>query len=354
MSAEHGEMRTVLHVLPHPGGGGERYVDLLSRMDGYRFERIYVSPSPHKADALRALPRSSLKLLRSADLLHTHGEVAAGICLPALATRKSIVTFNGLHLLRRVRGPGRCVAVANLRLVVRSTNRAVCVGEAEYADASAAVGEGLVARLEMIPNGVDLPVLPTEAERAAARVSLDLEPRTLVGVFVGELSPHKDPMTAVEASIRAERQGVPHVLLIAGDGVLRGELEKAAAASSAVRLLGFRNDVITILSAADFFVLPSLREGLSFALLDAMGMGLIPVVSDAPGNPDAVGEAGIVVHVGDAEGFAQAFVQLRDGGVRTVFGASARQRVARLFRAEEMTSRTRDLYDSVSGPRPGG
>ena len=38
--------RTVLHVLPHPGGGGETYVDLLDEMDGYRFDRAYLARSP--------------------------------------------------------------------------------------------------------------------------------------------------------------------------------------------------------------------------------------------------------------------------------------------------------------------
>src|SRR4051794_19436955 len=107
-------MGTVLHVLPHPGGGGERYVDLLSRMDGYRFERVDLSPSPRKADALQAIPRASLKLLRSAELLHAHGEVASSLCLPVLAARTSVVTFNGLHLLRRTHGATRRAVVANL------------------------------------------------------------------------------------------------------------------------------------------------------------------------------------------------------------------------------------------------
>jgi glycosyltransferase involved in cell wall biosynthesis len=345
-------MRTVLHVLPHPGGGGERYVDLLSRMDGYRFERIYLAPSARKADALPAIPRSSLKLLRSAALLHSHGEVASGLCLPVVATRTSVVTFNGLHLLRRTHGARRLAIVANLKLVVRSANRAICVGEAEYDDAHAAVGRELGVRLVTIHNGVDLPAFPTQAERDAARASFELGPETLVGAVVGELSPHKDPMTAVKAALRAEAQGLPIVLLVAGEGPLRPALEEAAASSSAVRLLGYRDDVNTLLAAADLFVLSSLREGLSFALLDAMGIGLAPVVSDAPGNPDAVGECGIVVPVGDIDGFAQAFARLSDTGVRAEIGAGARDRAMRRFSADDMATATSRVYDAALSDQP--
>ncbi len=95
---EDGAVRTVLHVLPHPGGGGETYVDALAAMEGYRFERLFLAPSPRPAKALRALPRTTLGVFRAADVLHVHGEVAAGICLPVLAARRSVVTLHGLHL----------------------------------------------------------------------------------------------------------------------------------------------------------------------------------------------------------------------------------------------------------------
>src|SRR5580765_7689186 len=100
-------MRSVLHVLPHPGGGGETYVNTLSEMDGYRFERTFLAPSARAADALRSLPRSGIAVqldARKHDVVHVHGEVAGAICLPSLALRPSVVTLHGLHLLRRVTG----------------------------------------------------------------------------------------------------------------------------------------------------------------------------------------------------------------------------------------------------------
>jgi glycosyltransferase involved in cell wall biosynthesis len=107
-----------------------------------------------------------------------------------------------------------------------------------------------------------------------------------------------------------------------------------------------------LLAAADVFVLPSRREGLSYAVLEAMGRGLAVVVSDGPGNPEAVGSAGVVVRGGDVDGFARALARLAsDPAERARLGSLARRRVAEEFGAEEMIRRTRELYDEVLAPR---
>ena len=60
--------RTVLHVLPHPGGGGETYVDLLSAMPGYRFERVYLSLSPSPSPELASGLVRAARKARAHDL----------------------------------------------------------------------------------------------------------------------------------------------------------------------------------------------------------------------------------------------------------------------------------------------
>ena len=133
--------RSVLHVLPHPGGGGETYVDVLSEMPGYRFDRIYLAPRP--TPSVAQLARGVVAALRNArghDLLHVHGEVAGGLCLPLLATRPSVVTLHGLHLTRRVSGIRGKASALNLRAVVRAADRTICVSEAEHDELTAIIG----------------------------------------------------------------------------------------------------------------------------------------------------------------------------------------------------------------------
>jgi L-malate glycosyltransferase len=342
-------MKTVLHVLPHPGGGGETYVDTLARMDGYRFERMFLAPS--SKPALAAL-RSGIQVQLAArhyDLLHVHGEVAGAICLLALAIRPSVVTLHGLNLLRRLDGRAHVAAAVNLRLVVRAASATICVAEAEREDLLAVVGPRAARSVVAIHNGVDLSPTPSAEERAAARAAIGLSAEDTVGVFVGSLDERKDPLTAARAAADVARDGPQLVLLVVGEGPLRRQLKQVARESRAVRLLGFRSDVRAILAAADFFVLPSHREGLSYGVLEAMSLGLPTVVSDAPGNPEAVGETGIVVRRGDTPGFANAFRRLLSDEERKTLGARARERIAHRFTAEGMVRRTRRVYEKVSG-----
>ncbi|MFL5915905.1 MAG: glycosyltransferase family 4 protein [Gaiellaceae bacterium] len=241
--------------------------------------------------------------------------------------------------------------MANLRLIVRAASMTICVGEAEFEDVKALVGES--ERLVLVRNGVEALPPFTAQERAASRDELMLPTAATVGLYLAALDPHKEPLVVARAALDAAASGAPLVLFFAGDGPLRGDLEALAGDDSVLRVAGYQSDVRRVLAASDFFVLPSRREGLSFSLLEAMSAGLPPVVSDAPGNPQAVGDAGIVVPEGNIDGFREAFERLAlDEAERKGLGERARRRVAERFSSDEMLRRTRDIYDEVLGHVP--
>ena len=348
--------RAVLHVRPHPGGGGETYVDALESLDGYRLDRMFLAAAPRGPGVARAVVRNGLRVpaaSRGHDLVHVHGEVAAAVCLPVIASRASVVTLHGLNLLRRVSGAPSLAARLNLRLVVRAADRTICVSELERSELLEAVAGRSAERVMTIPNGVGPIAAPTVEERAAARSSLGLSEERVAGVWLGGLEEHKDPLAAIRAALELGEGDRSIVLLVAGDGPLRPEVERLAAASAgSVRALGFRRDVHRLLMAADFFVNSSRREGSSYSLLEAMALGLPAVVSDAPGNAESVGSCGIVVPRGDVEGFAAAYRELLgDAEGRRALGDRARQRVERDFRLDAMVRRTREVYDAVLATR---
>lgn len=331
--------RRVLHVLPHAGGGGETYVDLLDVMEGYRSDRLFLSPAVIRS--LVALARRA----RGYDLLHVHGEVAAGLCLPILAIRPSVVTLHGLHLVRRLNSLPKQGARLSLGLVVRSADRTICVSESERRQLEVAVGRAAEHRAVVILNGVEVPTPPTAGERAIVRSGLGLSKDEVVGIWVGSLDPHKDPLTAARA---ANRAGV--TLLFVGEGPLARVVQAEAGAH--VRMLGRRDDIASLLAACDFFALSSLREGLSFALLEALAAGLPAVVTDLPENLEAVGESGVAVAAGDVGALASALSRLAgDEPMRRRLSDNARRRISDLFRADAMVARTRELYDAVLAER---
>ena len=343
--------RSVLHVLPHPGGGGETYVDSLAEMAGYDHSRFFLAASRSPLAAAPSLaanvPRANLRARRF-DIVHVHGEVAAFLCLPALAGVPSVVTLHGLHFVKRstrIRGQ---FAKANLRLVVRTATRTICVAEEERREAVRFMGNSLATKLAVVPNGVAIPLPPTADERRSIRAELGVDDRIVV-VSVGSLDPPKDPLTPAHAVTALARAGSSVVLLLVGDGSLRASVEDIARGSTgAVRALGQRDDITRLVAASDLFVLSTGREGLPYALLEAMAAGLPSVVSDYPGASEVVGDAGILVPEGDIEGFRSAIGRLAaDASLRASLGDKARRRIKTRLSLEQMLDGTRQVYEEV-------
>jgi glycosyltransferase involved in cell wall biosynthesis len=324
-------MDRVLHILPHPGGGAERIVDMLEEMGApFEHRRVYLAPvrSPLSAAVGIAAGRPRLaREARAADLVHVIGDTGALLALGLLRDGPSVFGTHGLHLMRRARGPLAVAVRGRMRRVLRAATVVACTSEPELREL-VALDAG--ARFELALNGIPLPSAVNEAERARVREELDLAPDLFVVLYLGELEPRKHPLTAAEAVLALERSGQPAVLLAAGDGRLRADLERMV--GPAVRVLGFRDDAERLIGAADVFVLPSEREGLSLALLEAMGRGLPVVVSDGAGNPEVVGDAGIVVPLGDVGALAEELGRLaKDPAERSRLGVAARRRVESTF-----------------------
>jgi glycosyltransferase involved in cell wall biosynthesis len=142
-----------------------------------------------------------------------------------------------------------------------------------------------------------------------------------------------------------------------GDGRLRGDLERQASAlglMSSVSFLGTRQDVPEILRALDIYAMPSLWEGLSIAMLEAMAAGLPVVISDVSGVAQALGDNqyGLRVPPADDAALARAIRSLaREPARRRALGASARERVKAEFSIEAMMSQLGSVYDGALAGR---
>ena len=338
-------MVTVLHVLPHPGGGAEAYIDVLAGGEGFAHRRIALSRTRSRLGAVGSLPLRWPRVAiaaRGTDVLHVHGDTAAILGVPLLAGRPSLITTHGLHRLRRSHGAAGAPARRALRAAIAAAAVTICTSTAERDELAALVPGAIRRRLVVIPNGVELP-RPVSAEaRARERARLGVGDEQLVALFAGRLEPRKEPLAAVEAAARARAGGEPVVLLVAGEGPLAAAV--GARAGAAVRPLGFRPDIASLYAAADVFVLPSRLEGMPMSLLEAMARGLAVIVADAPGSVEAVGGAGVVV-APEPGAIADALRSLAaDRDLRAGLASAARERVAADLSAELLRRRTADAY----------
>ncbi len=346
-------MRTVLHVMPHPGGGGETYIDLLEGMEGYRHERFPLSVTRSRRSGISSVlsrRRQLKRVARDADLLHFHGDMAAMLAAPMLRGTPAVITGHGLHRLRRSEGLAGRLVRWRLHTAIAAGERVLLNSEAERADLIAALPAELHGRLVFVPNGVPLPEVLKPAGRDELRRELDLDDDEVAVLFAAQLEARKDPLGAIEAAEAARAEGANLVLLVAGDGPLEAEVR--ARAGAGVRMLGHRDDLADVYGAADVFLLPSHREGMSMALLEAMAHGIAPLVADGAGNAEAVGDSGRIFAAGDRAAMSAALAALAaDPAERARLGAAARERIATELSVEQFRERTAAQYDAaLSGP----
>jgi glycosyltransferase involved in cell wall biosynthesis len=331
----------VLHVLPHAGGGAETYIERLDGLPGFRFERFALTERGRPTELPGGLARLR-RAIESRDLIHVHGDAAALACWPVTGRRPTVITLHGSHLLRRSSGFRGAIARAGVRRAFARAREVIAVSESEL-DYARALAPAAAERIELIRNGVPRPQPSGEDELRATREALRLAPGSIVALFVGELSERKQPVQFAEAIERA-RSTEPEIIgVIAGEGPLRARLEPLG--GEGLRVLGQRQDVSDLLAASDVFVLPSLREGLSYALLEAMSLGRATIVSDCPGNLDAVGDAGLVFPAGDVTGMAGSLERLAaDPELRASLAKRAAERARSRFSLSEMREATARAY----------
>jgi sugar transferase (PEP-CTERM/EpsH1 system associated) len=207
-------------------------------------------------------------------------------------------------------------------------------------------------RIHVLRNGVDTAKFcPRPSVRVQMRQQLGLTDDCIACGSVGRLVAIKDHSTLLQATKRLLERGVPLCLFIAGAGPELINYEQFVAASpelsKRVKFIGLSTDVAALLNALDIFVLPSLSEGMSNTLLEAMAVGLPVVASRVGGNPEIIGEdcAGSLFNAGDVPGLTSLLEQLiKYPAVRQKFGLAARKRIEEQFSLERMIGRYHDLY----------
>lgn len=178
-------------------------------------------------------------------------------------------------------------------------------------------------RIEILANAIDV-----ETYRPPALEEGDHE---YDFVWVGRFSEEKDPVRFVDALIALENHDTDREFraVMVGDGPLRAAVEKkleARGLRGRVDLPGWVDDPLEYYRRSATFVLTSRRDALPLVMLEAMAIGLAPIVPPVGSIPDVVtdGENGIVVPNRDPDGFAVAMARcLDDPGRRRTLGANA-------------------------------
>ena len=199
--------------------------------------------------------------------------------------------------------------------------------------------------LDIIYNGVDLRKF--SAERAGSNSS---------GIRIGSVG-RLEPVKNYPLLLRALAGMSPQLqrrLTLVGDGSERGRLKKLAiqlGVNEQVEFTGHRDDVPQLLQGMDIFVLPSLSEGMSNTLLEAMAAGAAIVASDVGGNRELVEHdvTGLLFASNDLEQLTDTLIRLHtDTALRHRLSQAACARVREQFSMETMLARYEEMYRNVA------
>jgi glycosyltransferase involved in cell wall biosynthesis len=324
-------VRTTFATFPEGGRGG-------AFLDEVRERGFAAAPLKNDFPRVLATVREAAELLRATacDVLLCHGYKAH--LLGRLAARR--VGIPAVAVSRGWTGETRKVRLYEWldRRHLRCMDHVVCVsdGQAQKVRKWCRVPAD---RLSVIRNSARLGAFEN-ADRTTRERLLGFFPSGGVSQVVlgaGRFSPEKGFGVLVEAAATICRASPTAGAVLFGEGPLRGDLERRVAElglGGRVVLPGFRSDLDSLIGGADVVVLPSYTEGLPNVALEASAAGVPVVATAVGGTPEAIadGNTGFLVPPGEPASIANRVGELlRDGDLRTRFGAAGRARMRELF-----------------------
>jgi len=371
----------ILHVVNNLGQGGleNGLVNLIGQMDPRRFEHVVCAVRGLGPNADR-LPRDRVTIENLADsrwnsrvqtpalvrairrfrpdIVHTRNWAGVeGVLAARLAMVGGVVhSEHGFDGGAASVEPRRRIWVRRIAYGLADRVLTVSFQLRHQLSARMAFPED---RITVVHNGVDRQrFYPDAALRAQARYRLGLQDGNVCIGCVANLLPVKDHMTLLQACAGLPPDDRRRVRLVCiGEGPerdrLQGFVQSRAELRERVLFLGSRPDIDDLLRAMDVFVLPSVSEGLSNALLEAMASGLPVLATAVGGNLEAVidGDSGLLFPVGDADALGEHLHGLAsDPQRRERIGSRALQRVREEFSMETMVSGYEQLYLGLVRP----
>ena len=255
------------------------------------------------------------------------------------------------------RGVVRC-AMKSLDKVV-----ALCASHLltdSYSQQQYLVDEGVAARerLTVLCDGsvcgVDMArFMPHARKRHAIRLRYGIPDDAIVALYLGRLTREKGvPELLFAFSLAAERCDKLHLFVVGPDeeGVRISHVDIICRMKDRVHFDNFTQEPESYMAAADFFVMPSHREGFGLTIIEAAACGIPSVGTRIYGLIDAIvdGDTGILVPVGDSMALADAMVHLSEcSDHRYALGVKAMRRVENSFQAQRLADSMREYYSKI-------
>lgn len=286
------------------------------------------------------------------DIIHAHGSRAASNVF-WLAKKKKLPFVYTIHGWSFHQDQNKIVyrlRAWSEKLLCHCANKVICVSESNKITGEKEFG---LKNAEVIVNGVNTTIFSPTNEYPDLREYFHFDTDDFVIGFISRITKQKSPKDFVDSIILANKQNPRIKGLMVGDGDMKEEVEQYIADKGArdiIHTSPARTDVPALLHMVDAFCLPSLWEGLSIALLEAMSMAKPLIVTPTDGTRELIkdGENGIICGFGNADELAKAYIKyFEDSSLATQYGNACRKFVVEHFDNKRVSEEVEEIYKKL-------
>ena len=271
--------------------GAANYSDKNERLDEINMvhHHIDIQRSPFSYRQLKAYFQLK-KLMKEEkfDLVHCHapmGGVIGRLAAKSVGIERVIYTAHGFHFYSGAPLMNWLLYYPVEKLLARYTDILVTINLEDYERAK----KKFKAKKVVYINGIGIDLVKIEKQSSEISLDYTLPENSITLISVGELNANKNHEIVIRALANVKNSNIHY--LIAGEGLLKAKLKmlaKELGLEEQIHLLGYRKDIPALCKISDIFIMPSYREGLSVALMEAMAQGLPIIASKIRGNTDLV------------------------------------------------------------------
>lgn len=292
------------------------------------------------------------------DLIHAHSAVSGNILIRLAALISFVPVISHIHIRNHFSRNiiARIFSKTLDNLTAKTCKYIIAISQATK---SSLIQQGYPGeKIKVIHNAVETDAVAFRSDRKALLDELGINPGHKVFVHIGRLCPNKGQLDLLEAlPFIAQTKNNIYCLFVGEDiafgGRFRKKLERMIRSHQLrenIKMLGFRQDVDSLISISDAVVLPSYYEGLPLVALEAMRQRRPFVGYATDGIPEAVvdGENGYLVKQGDIQGLAKALIAILENPEKAkAMGEAGFKIVRERFDLKQQTEKILALYKKV-------
>lgn len=345
------------HLAGNFSGTEKEKLDQDRKKYGIQIHQVDLERSPYSPKNYKAY-KQVVNIIRENKIEYIHCNTPIGGLLGRLAgkkckVKKVIYQAHGFHFYGGAPKKNWLIYYPIEKWLAHYTDVLITINSADFKLAKSKLKlrrNGKVCYVHGV--GIDLSkYIDLDDIRKKMRTKMNLNDSDVALISVGELNANKNNRIIIEAIEKLENEKIHYFLC--GEGALEKELKELAEKKGVldqVHFLGYRTDVKELLQAADVFVMPSIREGLSRSIMEAMASGLPCVVSRIRGNSDLImdGEGGYLCETKNVEQYVNAINQLLSISLRKKMGKKNLERIKK-YSMEIVQNELTTCYANIFG-----